>query len=299
MTVGSLEVVQSEPPLLTRDDPAAVVWPADANRPTVIVKRLGEWSWCRIEGLGSFRFATRPRNRTLNCTAHPEAGQEERHLIDAYYRSVVPLALQGYGLEAMHGTALETPAGALVLAGSSHTGKSSLAYELASRGYRLLADDAVIIDVAGESGGSDAPVIRPIPFGLMLREQAAAHFGAAADGFATAAETSAPPAQELAAVVMLERVTDPATTPSGTVRLAAAEAFNKLLASAYSLSFSDKERKGAMVAAYLRLSRLVPVYLHSFRSGWEHLAGVADDIERLLVTALPAGAAQQERPRQG
>src|SRR5690606_34617121 len=154
-----------------------------------------------------------------------------------YYRTVVPLALQVYGLEAVHGTAVRTPAGAVALCGPSHAGKTTLAHVLAQRGHRLLADDGLVIDASSSPG----PVaVQPIPFSMLLRDSAAEHFGvdvsAPADRAGDWDCLTTVPAVPLAAVMMLDRVDDGAIAIR---RLSKTEAYASLLGRSYVFSWSD------------------------------------------------------------
>jgi hypothetical protein len=64
----------------------------------------------------------------------------------AFVFSVLPLVLPAWGIEPFHGSAVLTPAGALVILGPSGAGKSSVAAALESRGLPLLADDTCALD---------------------------------------------------------------------------------------------------------------------------------------------------------
>src|SRR5919106_5320553 len=101
----------------------------------------------------------------------PEVEVWRDSILDAYYRSVLPMALQAQGAEVLHASAVLTPRGVLALCARSGTGKSTLAYGLSRRGYPLRADDAV----AFENSGAQINV-RPLPFSIRLRPDAAAFF---------------------------------------------------------------------------------------------------------------------------
>src|SRR5690606_10400763 len=124
MRIRQLSFSTRPPPALARGDPDAVVWGGRTGAPSVIAKRIGSWCWFRVEGIATYRFPVQSTDQSVECVAFP--GQVEAHsdVIDAYYRTVVPLALQVYGLESMHGSAVEDQAGAIALCAPSQTGKS-------------------------------------------------------------------------------------------------------------------------------------------------------------------------------
>lgn len=300
MVLHQLSFAEGPPPRLSPDDPDATVWPGPEG-PLAVAQRVGEWCHVALAGLASYSFPVVSEDRSVRCVARPQAGVEAGLVVDAYYRTVVPLALQVYGLESMHGAAVDRGGRALVLCGASGTGKSTLARALAARGAAVLADDGLVVEVIG--GPEPAALLHPLPFALMLREPSAAHFGerararapvgadeagagAASSGPASAgadgagprgagpAET-APPVP-LAAVVLLERVAAGGPRLS---RLEPAEAFTGLLAHAYSFSLAGKGRNRRMVAAYLDLAKAVPVHRLRYPSGLERL----EEVARLLA----------------
>ena len=286
MNVHRLSFAQLDPPLLAIDDPDAVVWAGSDVVPPAIAKRVGEWCWFRIEGAATYRFAAESPDRAVRCAAQPDAGTAQRTVVDYYYRTVVPLALQVYGLEAVHGTAVQTPAGAVALCGPSHAGKTTLAHVLAQRGHRLLADDGLVIDASSSSG---PVVVQPIPFSMLLRGSAAEHFGVpeyGADDDAGDLESFTPaPTVPLVAVMMLNRVDQ---GDLALRRLSQSEAYTSLLGRCYAFSWTDLGRKARMLSAYARFAGSVPVYSLTYPAGWEELATTAAAIERLVVAPWPA-----------
>lgn len=288
MELHKLTFAELDQPPLRGDDPDAVVWRGDENKPDVVAKRVGDWCWFRIDWLATYRFPPTSPDLSVSCVAQADAGASRASVVDGYYRSVVPLALQVYGLEAMHGTAVAFPSGAIALCGFSHAGKTTLTYALSRRGHTVLADDGLVID-ATLTGGDAAPVtLQPIPFALMIREPVAEHFGAAVRAKVTVDEDARPtltvPALPLRAVVLLDRV---AGARLHVRRLPQSEAFTTLMAHCYVFSFDDRERKGRMVRAYARFARQVPVYTLTYPDGLEHLDSAAAAVEE-LAAAEPA-----------
>lgn len=275
-------------PPLSADDPDALVLTGPEDAPAVITKRVGQWCWFRIEKLATYRFPLESPDMAVSCTVEPDEGSSRRAVVDSYYRLVIPLALQVYGLEALHGTAVQTDAGAVALCGPTQAGKTTLAYALAQRGHRLLADDGLVIDASSPS----RPVaVQPIPFALMIREAAAEHFGTpvkAPVGVAEEADqVTTVPTVPLAAVVMLDRV------EHGEVdvrTLSKTEAYTSLLACSYVFSLQDVGRKARMMSAYARFANTVPVYRLTYPHGLEKIAAAAAAIEDLVARPDGPGA---------
>jgi len=93
--------------------------------------------------------------RSVTIDASPGVS---RDLIARFLRTA-PLAALFYqrGVYACHASAVNTPAGALMLTGHSGAGKSTLAAALIGRGCSLLADDVVPVALNGEGW----PVVLP------------------------------------------------------------------------------------------------------------------------------------------
>ena len=276
-------------PALRTDDAAAIVWHSEDNKPAVIAKRVGEWCWFRIDGLATYRFPVESPDRVVRCVADPDDRRRLRTVVDVYYRSVVPLALHVYGLEAMHGTAVQVGEGTLTICGFSHAGKTTLTYAMERRGHRVLADDGVVIDPHTLTPGF---AVQPIPFALMLREPVAEHFGTAVRERVTitddAASTVTVPPVPLNAVVVLDRV------DAGTPNLAALslrEAYESLLRHCYVFSLDDPARKGRMLSAYARFANTVPVYRFTYPNGMQHLDAAAAALEELAADLVVSSRA--------
>lgn len=62
---------------------------------------------------------------------------------------ILPNVSLAHGREALHAGAVETPLGVIAIAASSGTGKSTLAAELAERGWPLFADDVLVLEQRG------------------------------------------------------------------------------------------------------------------------------------------------------
>lgn len=275
-----------EPVRLASDDPDATVWQAGEHTPQVVMQRLGEWCWVEVDGVASYRFPADSADGSVRCDAYL-SGASPDVVTDLYYRTIVPLALQTYGLESMHGTALEHDGGAVLLCAPSRTGKSTLAHALSAHGWPLLADDGLVWEVSDEPQAG--AYLHPIPFSLMLREPSSVsgrsvverrdheQLVEARDHDQQPAATGPVPVR---AVLLLERSGE--TAPAAE-RLGKREAFTRLLAPSYAMSLADKSRKGRMMAAYLQFVRAVPVFALRYPSGLDRLPEVVDFVQGLVA----------------
>lgn len=95
------------------------------------------------------QFGIVPESRVIRCYPGPRGWGDE--VADVLVRRILPRVAQLYGRHVLHGSAVATPAGAILLVGRSCSGKSTLAVALAAgcEGV-LLGDDAAILH---EDGG--------------------------------------------------------------------------------------------------------------------------------------------------
>lgn len=267
------------------NDDEGVCWEYPNGKPMIIAKEVGDAGWIWISSMASFRFPLKADSREVECVAVPHPGAKERSIIDGYYRMVLPMILQSYGLESMHGTAVAPPAGADGVGGPcaytlhafSTMGKTTLTQALAERGFAVLADDALILDPEGDGLKPARPALQPIPFAMRMREPTAELFGMPVrdkvpdPGDLGARDLLTP--LPLAGCVLIERFDD---GPVVLTRMAQHEAFKRLLDHCYTFDPFRKERTGQMMKAYLKLAREVPVVTFRYPSGLDRLAEVAD-----------------------
>ncbi|MFN7926234.1 MAG: hypothetical protein U0Q16_39415 [Bryobacteraceae bacterium] len=243
------------------------IWRDEGGRIAAFGHSGRDHSWLCMPPVATFRFDLGPRR----VTALPEPGACPDDVEEALYRAAVPLALHAFGHEALHASAVETPRGLAVFCAPAGTGKSTTAKSLASRGWRVWADDVVVLRIEGSTVCGE-----PLPFRVRLRPEAANHFGVR--------ETVLPPwtqrisSAPVAAIFSLRR--DPHLSQTVCVRtLDPAEAFPVLLSNAYCFSLSQPGRKRLMMAHYAALARLTPCRELVFRPGLENLRPMAEAIE--------------------
>lgn len=98
-------------------------------------------------------FSVSSDGGAIECVPLPGVPLETiRHLL---LDQVVPLVCSRRGRLALHASAVATPAGALAFVGTTGQGKSTLAASLVLRGFPLLTDDCLVLDLrAGQLYGT-------------------------------------------------------------------------------------------------------------------------------------------------
>lgn len=264
-------------------DPEAQLWHSRDASGCVYGCTVGGLCWMCWPGRVSFRF--RPLADEVLAVAQSSLQTDFIH--DTYRRQALPMILQVRGHEVLHASAVAMPQGVVALCGESGVGKSTLAYGLHRRGYRLCADDAIGFQTSGQS-------IRavPLPFSIRLRPEAATFFDY------DRAAASLPPDHsnvlipsdeaELPAFVALGILTRAEDLPAGRSvevrRLTSAQTLEAVLPHAYCFSLHDEERKRRMLEQYLQMCARLPVFSIRFQPGLENLPAVLDAIEPLGKT---------------
>jgi hypothetical protein len=237
----------------------------------------GSERWMHLPGIASFRFGSRGED----AVAVPAAGtppMSESVIEDAYQRAVLPMELHAHGNEAIHASAVLMGSRVVAFCGRSQTGKSTVAYGLHRRGYRVWADDTVVLDADAEIAQSI-----PYPHRLRIRGEAAEYFDLDElrrrdTSSWTALEQAQPDPAPLASVFLLERDAQ-ADAPVETVRLTPAEALAGLLEHAYWFRLDDAERRRRMIRKYFLLATQVPVFRMRFRAALDQLPEMLDRVE--------------------
>jgi hypothetical protein len=225
--------------------------------------------------LATFRFDSGD-----HVTAIAAATVDPERIRDIYRRRVLPFALQAFGQEVLHSSAVETDRGIVAFCAHSETGKSTLAYGLHRRGYTLWADDAVVFRAS-----SRVILATSLPFRVRLRPASWSYF--ARDGHlvepGAEVERSGSRQRPLAAVFALERSGDSDGAPVEVQRLPAGEALPAVLAHALSLVVDDPPRKRLLVEQYLALVAGVPVFRLRFPADLDRLVQTLDQVEKTIA----------------
>jgi len=265
----------SSPEAQSSGDVEPHVWHDKDGRPVGRAYANGDVHVVELDRVGRFTF--RPDSSEVRGYREPRVPEDVFE--DYFSRWILPVAAQVRGLEVLHASAVLGPQGVGVFSAASEAGKSTLAYALGVRGYRIWTDDALAFTVPGER-----PQAVHLPFRLRLRPGSAAHFGidAPPNGRAVAAASYSTQDEQapIAAVFLLERSADgPAVRIEDVDAL---EAFPTLVEQSYHFGSEDRERKRAMLTSYLTLATAVPVCRLAMATGLANLDVVVETVEEHL-----------------
>jgi len=147
-------------------------WPG--RSPREIRKQEGGRGYT-IDFADAARFEVSAEGDRVCC--RPAAGISDAALRHLLLDHVLPRVLCLRGLLVFHASALRAPDGrAVAFLGASGTGKSTLAASLVAAGWRLVGDDALVIE-----GGQDGPTAVPTYPGVRLWPDTAAWLAAGSE----------------------------------------------------------------------------------------------------------------------
>jgi len=268
------------PPALDTSNPDIELWRDNDGTICAYGGNLNGTCWLHLPGVATFSFS----DENAQITATADASAARGRIVDAYYRTVLPLALQARGIEVLHASAVRMDGGIVALCAIKETGKSTIAYALSRRGHSLYADDAVPFIKSG-----DVVSALSLPFTIRLRPASAAFFGP--DGVPDR-RSPHPDAQtpvqltpeRLAAVFVLERNPQGLSNTAPSVRrLTGAPAFISALTHAYCFSSVDESQTALMVQHYLDLAASVPIFEVRFGAGLDWLPAITSAIEETVA----------------
>ena len=122
------------------------VLPPD-NRVCQLIGRAGTCHIVRFPGTAI--FAIDPRRRQIFCQADGDVMPSIASVAHLLVAQVMPLVLSARRL-CLHGSAVQGKGGAVAFVGVSGRGKSTVAAALATQGWRLVADDCLVLKTARE-----------------------------------------------------------------------------------------------------------------------------------------------------
>jgi hypothetical protein len=194
---------------------------------------------------------------------------------DTFWRSVLPLFLQHRGVQVLHASAVVGPDGVVGFCGRAGAGKSTVAYGLSRRGYRLWSDDALVLS-------SVEPLrTRALAGAMRLMPDVRERFGLSQQEIVL--EGEAGEERDFSLLVVLSA--DPAVPGGGPQVLNAGEAFAAVIEHAYCYDLEMTKR--AMTADYLAFLEDVPVVQISRPDGFDGLEGLLDKVEGLMAGGPP------------
>jgi hypothetical protein len=173
------------------------------------------------------------------------------------------------------------PNGVVGFCAYSQTGKSTLAFALAQRGYRPWADDALAFEPGAETSEALA-----LPFAVRLRPESQEYFAVEPLPPETEPQngtviTIGAERHPISALCVLTRGTE--DEPSRIGPLQASEAVTALLPHAYWSTLADEPRKARMVQTYLELTNTISTYAVTISPVLERLPTLLDELERTVL----------------
>lgn len=229
--------------------------------------------------------------RTL--TVHGAVGGDPGMVPVFVEGSLLAHVLAAEGLLAIHASAVEWGGAAVALVGQSGMGKSTLAALLCSAGARLLADDAVRVDVEGG-------VATCFPGSRRLRlRAAAAPLGHAMDGASLTetadGRTAVRPARLVDEPLPLRAVVLPEPSREATEldvrRLRPVEAVQELLSYPRLTRWESPEQIGDLFRLTADVAAVVPVFRATIPWGPPFPSGLAEE----LLTSVGLGTPSSRR----
>ncbi|HZX00253.1 MAG TPA: hypothetical protein VFF10_09340 [Trueperaceae bacterium] len=275
LRVDPLRIVDVAVPAVSSSDPDVAVWKDRHGNAVAFGLVAGSYRWLIVKGVGAYRSAVVPRDpKRLSVDVVGEQGVGLDVLEDFFLRTVLPVAVQAHGLEAVHASAVAIDGvGVVVFCADAFTGKSTLAYALGRHGARHIADDFVVFD-------PQTLEALPVPFAARLRKESALRFDAPRRSKVLASSVGwdrrLSERLPIAAVCLLERGSDDTTLEP----TRGANVLGRLLSEAFVDDITQPARKRSLVEAYFRLKARVPVFRLSYPDGLGHLPAVCERITR-------------------
>jgi hypothetical protein len=218
-------------------------------------------------GLGAFRIE---RARS-DIVAVPITGTSRDTIADIFARGVAPVALLHRGYEVLHASAVELNDGVVGFCARSGVGKSTLAHALSIRGHRHWSDDALTVEIGATVRAVRLPCIPRVGTGQRRVDSSVTPWPPSTIGIIAEAP--------LVSLYILERTADHLGAPADIERLSAATAFTAVLPQAHEVDLGGPARHRQLIARYLDLVALTPVYRVRFRPDMDRLTALAEMFE--------------------
>lgn len=170
---SSVIVVRAERKELSRPWPPETEMLADRRRadgvPLFRVEAHPDLGY-RMTAVGWGRYTVTPDGSMVRCApVRAATWRWQRYLVG----QVLPFVSIVHGFEVFHASAVSFGDRTVAFTGGMAAGKSSLATALLRRGWRLVADDVIAVELTGVG----APTIHPGPGLLSVRRDAVTRFG--------------------------------------------------------------------------------------------------------------------------
>lgn len=241
---------------------------------------LDDQIWIWQPEVGAVRFSL--YEPTLAASLWP--GGDADWFREVLHRSWLPAIYPLWGRQVLHASAVvcQRAGAAVAFTGSTHAGKSTMAYGMGARpGWRTLCDDTLAFSICRERHqvGSEV-LLHPLPQEIRLRPASAEYFGVA-DRPATTLDWPMG-TQSLRAVYVLDGG-DTFELPPSFERIRATEGLPALLQQAYALSFGIPKYNQQLMKDYLALASSVPVFRLRYRRSFDVMDVLFAAVERHLA----------------
>lgn len=225
--------------------------------------------------------------RRIRCFQSIRSNPSVRHyLLD----HVLPRALDLWGYNPLHATAVATPDAVLAFLGPSGTGKSTIAAALVARGCALVSDDCLVLECSASSilAVPSYPGLRlhqeacdVLGFGTGLRPVAEYSSKQRAAGGVPLAKESLP----LLAVYSLFRTDSSGMNPTEFKALGPADATMTLAGSAFRMDVERRDQHRQQLGFFAGVVRRVPIRSCAFAGDLSNVSRLADAILRDVATS--------------
>lgn len=252
-------------------------WERPNGRPWLLFGRVKNYFHLCFPGFADFRISPAPSIEYWPATQLPPST-----LTHLFLDTVLPFYLNLTGELVLHGSAVTNGTATVAFVGPSGSGKSTLAAYLLARGWRLLADDALVIRPS-RAGLHIMPAYR----GLRLWPDSASHLYPGYEGAAPVAHYMdklrvsppdaawPPPETPLKTVFLVE----PGARPF-VERVRARDAVIALTSSSFQLEVDDPVAIESSLARISDLVRSVQVMRLSVPRDWARLPEVEDAVRQ-------------------
>lgn len=246
-------------------------WPDGEDRAWLSIARAAAGYRVSLPGL---ECLVSPDGRAIAVEPAPDL--PESTLVHLLLHQVLPLAVSRTGRLILHACAVETPGGTLAFLGESGAGKSTLAATFCRRGFPLVADDALAVDLSGADIAA-----WPTADGLRLWDDMseAAPAGIAepsnAAGKRRAPAVLATDRSPLARVYLLATSAD---DRAAVTHVSAAEARIEMLSHLFRLDVTDRDESRRLFDAVHRVALRVPARRVAYPDGVEFLDAAVEAV---------------------
>lgn len=230
--------------------------------------------------------------------AAPSGNVSPDTIRDIYYRSVVPLLLQASGGVVLHASSIAVAGKVVGFCGLSGVGKSTLAFALSHLidGAEHWGDDALSMSI----NGSTVDTFR-LPCPVRLKDASFSYF--LGEGYRLPDTYS----QFLSDNYVHEQrpghlsclfILNPGTTvspdePPSVLQMKPGEAFAQLLTHAYCFDPHDREKRQAMLLAFMEILSRIDVYRLDFRHDFAQINILTDTVRQTLCSSESSDVVQE------